>query len=213
MTRQSRMLMVLAFVAAVAIAFGAVYGIRAPDGNDKSALQCDGSPELLARLKDLNIGHLAAFQIAEEPVFVGDLTFADGAGAATGLGDHRGQTVLLSVWATWCVPCREEMPTFVELQNSLGSASFQVLPVSVDSGDDAKPKKFYADNGLDGALPFRHDGTLATFNTLKKRSIAFGMPVSVLVDPQGCALGWINGPADWTSEEAGRLVTAVSAKR
>jgi thiol-disulfide isomerase/thioredoxin len=210
MTRQSRLLLVLASVAVIATVIGAVYGIGPINGNDGSAQLCDGSRERIARLRGLNTGQLAAFQIADDPVFVGDLTFSDDARRPTGLGDHVGQTVLLNLWATWCVPCREEMPTFAALQKSLGNESFQVLPVSVDNGDDEKPKKFYMDNGLDGALPFRHDGTLATFNTLKKRSIAFGMPVSILVDPKGCAIGWLNGPADWASNDAVKLVTAVS---
>jgi thiol-disulfide isomerase/thioredoxin len=208
MTRQSRLL-ILASVAVVATAIGAVYEIGPIKGNDGSAQACTGSRERTAHLSGLNTGQLAAFQIADNPVFVGDLTFNDNAGAPTGLGDYRGQIVLLNLWATWCVPCREEMPTFAALQRSHGSELFQVLPVSVDSGDDTKPKKFYAENGLDGALPFRHDGTLATFNTLKKRSIAFGMPVSILIDQQGCALGWLNGPADWASNDAIKLITAA----
>jgi hypothetical protein len=82
------------------------------------------------------------------------------------------------------------------------------LPVSVDLGDDAKPKKFYADTGI-RSLPFRHDGTMAVFNDLKKMSLAVGMPVTLLVDGKGCALGSINGPADWASDDATKMIGAV----
>ena len=197
-----------AFVGAIVIA-GAVYGIVGPYGNDPSAAECDATRAVAERMSGLNTGQVAAFQIADTPVFVGDLTFTDGEGQATGLADHRGTTVLLNLWATWCAPCREEMPALARLQERLGGERFRVLPVSMDSGDAEKPKRFYSEESLDGALPFRHDGTLSTFNRLKKQNIAFGMPTTVLVDDNGCAAGWMNGPADWGSDDAFALVEAA----
>lgn len=202
----------IVLAAAVLAAFGAVYGIMGLQGNGGDVAQagrCDGWEDRVARLAGLNRGQVAAFQVADDPQYLGMLNWKNASGGPTGMNDHSGQTVLLNLWATWCAPCREEMPTLARLQERVGGEDFQVLPVSVDHGDADKPKAFYAETGLEGALPFRHDGTIGTFNELKKMGIAFGMPVTVLVDSQGCALGWMNGPADWASEDAVKLVGAV----
>jgi thiol-disulfide isomerase/thioredoxin len=199
----------LAAIGVIAAILGGVYGIFGSPGNQQQqADTCEGSKSLAARLTGLNIGQVAAFQIADEPKFVGDLKFSDEAGNPAGLADYRGKTVLLNLWATWCVPCREEMPALDALQEKMGRPGFQVLPVSVDLGDDAKPKKFYSDTGIK-SLPFRHDGTMAVFNDLKKMSLAVGMPVTLLVDGKGCALGSINGPAVWASNDAMEMIGAV----
>ena len=199
----------LALLAGVIVAVAAaVYGIADRSGNRAETAACNGSIETARAMEGFNIGELAAFQIADEPIFVGDLSFQDENGEATGLGDHRGQFVLLNLWATWCVPCREEMPALAGLQDGMGSDDFQVLPVSVDLGDDSKPRGFYAEHDL-GPLPFRHDGTMTVFNELKKRGLAFGMPSTVLVDRQGCAIGHLNGPAHWASDDAKALIGSV----
>lgn len=199
----------LAVIVVIAAILGGVYGIFGSPGNQlQQTSVCEGSKSLATRLTGLNIGHVAAFQIADSPKFVGDLKFSDETGNPAGLADYRGKTVLLNLWATWCVPCREEMPTLDALQEKMGGPGFQVLPVSVDLGDDAKPKKFYADTGI-RSLPFRYDGTMAVFNDLKKMSLAIGMPVTLLVDKNGCALGSINGPADWASDDAMKMIGAV----
>lgn len=206
-----------AVIALAAIIAGAVYVMQTGYGNqagqtgDQTAGSCGGSEARIAALEGLNTGELAAFQLADTPQYVGDLAFNDGEGNRTNLADHRGQTVLLNLWATWCAPCREEMPELDALQGELGGEDFVVLPVSVDIGDDVKPKGFYAETGLKH-LPFRHDGTMGVFNNLKKKSLAIGMPTTLLVDGEGCVLGHLAGPAAWASEDAKALVGAAVGK-
>ena len=194
------------FLAAVGLL--AVYGNLMSDGNVGQTASCEGSGEIRARLAGLNIGDVAAFAIADELKFVGDLKFNDENGTETGLSAAKGTTVLLNLWATWCAPCREEMPSLDALQMELGSEKFQVLPVSIDLKDDSKPKAFFSEIGVKH-LPFRHDGTLGVFNRLKKMGLAFGMPTTLIVDPEGCALGVMNGPADWAGEDAKALIRAA----
>ena len=187
---------------------GAIYVMRTGSGNDGQLAACSASPQRVAALDGLNTGQLAAFQLAQDPQFIGDLTFKDETGAPAGLKDHAGSTVLLNLWATWCAPCREEMPELDELQHLFGGGDFVVLPVSIDLGDDVKPKRFYEETGLKH-LPFRHDGTIGVFNELKKRGLAFGMPTTLLVDGDGCVLGNLSGPAAWASQDAQALVRAA----
>ena len=202
--------MLVGVIAALVLIAGGVYVMQAGYGNlaGGAAASCDGAVELANALDGLNSGQMAAFQLAAAPQHAGNLTFNDGDGRPTGLADHAGQTVLMNLWATWCAPCREEMPELDKLQAELGGEDFIVLPVSVDIGEADKPKAFYAETGLEN-LPFRHDGTMGVFNDLKKRSLAIGMPTTLLLDGEGCVLGHLAGPAAWASDDAKALVKAA----
>ncbi|MEM9277340.1 MAG: TlpA disulfide reductase family protein [Pseudomonadota bacterium] len=210
---------IFVFAALIAIGLG-VYVMFGGSGNTDQAIagnadtHSGGSCELsVARGKQLDqsaIGAVAAFRPVDEPLDVGYISFVDGAGNPKTLAEWRGQTVLFNLWATWCPPCREEMPWFEELQVKKGSDKFQVLPVSIDIGDSSKPKQFYEDTGLK-ELPFMHDNTTEAFQSLKKKAVALGMPTTLLVDTNGCALGVLNGPAHWNSPDAETLIDAALA--
>ena len=92
-----------------------------------------------------------------------------------------GKTVLLNLWATWCAPCRDEMPALDALQKEMGGDDFEVVAVNVDTGDDTKPRKFLAETGV-AALAYYRDNTLGLFNELKQRGLALGLPVTLLID-------------------------------
>ncbi|MFZ1815066.1 MAG: TlpA disulfide reductase family protein [Rhizobiaceae bacterium] len=204
-------LLAAGLLALAAAGMMAVYGNSGHDGNVALTDSCPGAAETVKRLEGLNTGDVAAFQLASEPEPIGELVFADENARPGSIRDQAGKSVLLNLWATWCAPCREEMPALDRLQASLGGPDFQVVPVSIDLRDDAKPKAFYAETGLEH-LPFYHDGSLTVFNTLKKRGLAFGMPSTLLLDPQGCVLGWMNGPADWSGQDAMSLISAAIAR-
>src|SRR5690606_40778397 len=108
----------------------------------------------------------------------------------------------------WCAPCREEMPALNQLQKERGGAGFEVVAVNVDTGDDEKPKRFLEETKVD-ALGYYRDSTLGLFNELKRRGLAFGLPVTLLVDEEGCLLANMNGPAEWASPDAKRLIEAA----
>ncbi len=126
------------------------------------------------------------------------------------LGDRAGKTLLINLWATWCAPCRAEMPALDALQQEKGSDSFEVVAINVDTGDASKPQKFLEETGVKNLALYR-EPTLALFDSVKKRGLALGLPVTMLVDGEGCLLGFMNGPAEWSSEDAKRLIDAALA--
>ena len=166
---------------------------------------CPVDQTLRANLDKAAGGHVAAFQPADRGFSVAELAFRDETGTMRRLADWRGKTVLFNLWATWCAPCRAEMPALDALQRDLGGDAFEVVLVSVDLGTPAKPKKFYNDIGMQHA-GFFHDGDLNTLNLLKKSGLAFGLPATLLIDGEGCVLGTLNGPAEWASDDAKKLV-------
>ena len=160
------------------------------------------------RLTPLIKGVVAALTAATKPLEVPDLTFSDGDDAAKKLSDFRGKTVLLNLWATWCVPCRKEMPALNNLQTKLGSPDFQVIAINIDTRDAEKPKAFLADGNLT-ALGYFTDRSAKVFQDLKGVGRALGMPTSVLIDGQGCEIATIAGPAEWDSGDAVKLIEAA----
>lgn len=194
-----------AFIAAAGAT--AIYVIDRGAGNVETA-QCTQAKQRVAAISPFATGEVAAFGVVDEPSPIGPLSFQDGAGQTKSLSEWQGRTVLLNLWATWCAPCRKEMPALDALEETMGGEAFAVVAVSVDLGEADKPKAFYQETGI-RSLPFFHDGTMGVFNTLKKKGLAIGMPTTLLVDPNGCLLGVMNGPAEWASQDAIALVKAA----
>jgi thiol-disulfide isomerase/thioredoxin len=203
------LLAVLALVAAAAAAAGlaAVYGMGGFGRNDADAA-CRPAVEMARRIAPLARGEVAAVAVAREPRRVPDLAFLDGAGDRKTLGEWRGRAVLLNLWATWCVPCRKEMPALDGLQARLGGPRFQVVAINIDTRDPDKPKAWLREARVDH-LAYYADPSAKVFQELKAVGWALGMPTTLLVDPQGCELGVLAGPAEWTSEDALKLVSAA----
>lgn len=219
---QSRKSLSTGALVAIAIAMGAVVGAAgiywkaSPSGNapaTESLAAADGAacktdPEMLAKLKPLAKGEVAAMAIRETPIALPDMSFVSQDGNAMTIADFAGQAMLVNLWATWCAPCRAEMPALAELQSELGDAEFKVLAINIDTGDVAKPKGFLDEIGVTNLGLYR-DASMGVFNTLKKEGLAFGLPVTLMVGKDGCMLGAMNGPAEWASEDAKALVGAL----
>jgi thiol-disulfide isomerase/thioredoxin len=153
-------------------------------------------------------GQVAALLPADPPQSLAGLAFNSPDGKPMTLADRSGKTILLNLWATWCAPCRAEMPALDTLQREAGGDDFEVMAINVDTGDDIKPKKFLAETGI-ASLAFYRDNTLDLFNELKRRGLALGLPVTLLIDRQGCLLSHMNGPAEWSGEDARRLISTA----
>jgi thiol-disulfide isomerase/thioredoxin len=110
------------------------------------------------------------------------------------------------------VPCRQEMPALAELQNKLGGSDFEVVAVNIDTRDAEKPKAWLKEVGIQN-LAYFADPTAKVFQDLKEVGKAFGMPTTLLVDPQGCEIAALAGPAEWASEDALRVIRAALEKR
>ena len=209
---KKRLAMVLAGgVAGVAVGLAGVYGITALTRNAGGDKACRPAVALAKKVAPLARGDVAAVNVAKSPLKVPDLTFKDAAGKQLSLADWRGHTVLLNLWATWCVPCRKEMPTLDALQGKLGGPDFQVVAVNIDTRDPDKPKAFLKEIGVKH-LGYYADESAHSFQELKSVGRAFGMPTTLLVDPQGCEIGTIAGPAEWASDDAVKLIEAALGK-
>ena len=201
-----RLLSAIAAVAVVAVLAG-VYGIGHLRGNPADSA-CLPAVNAAAKLKPLVHGEVAALTVAQKPFQVPDVTFKDASGHDRKLGDWRGRTVLLNLWATWCVPCRKEMPALDALQSDLGGTNFEVVAVNIDTRDPEKPLKFLKDVGITH-LAYYSDDSAHVYEDLKTAGKAFGMPTTVLVDRSGCEIGNMAGPAEWSSADGVKLVSAA----
>jgi thiol-disulfide isomerase/thioredoxin len=197
----------LALVAGIVAGAVGLYVNQAGSGNERAAA-CPADDALKQALLAEARGEVAAIAPLDEPFDVSTIAFSDGDDKKLTLRDFAGKTLLVNLWATWCVPCRQEMPALDALEASQGGADFGVIPINVDLGPADKPKAFYAETGLT-ALPFFRDQTMAVFNDLKSQGVTIGLPVSLLVDAKGCARAALTGPAEWASPDALRLIGAM----
>jgi thiol-disulfide isomerase/thioredoxin len=149
----------------------------------------------------LIVGQMKNFSLITEPKPVPPATFRDAADRELDLGAFRGKVVLVNLWATWCVPCRAEMPALDRLQAALAGPDFAVVAIAEDRGGRDKAKAFLEDIGV-RHLPLYVDATARSARAFG----AVGLPISFLVDREGREVGRLIGPAEWDSPEAIRLI-------
>jgi thiol-disulfide isomerase/thioredoxin len=206
MTSGTKFGLALGVVAALGLAgVAAFYSGLGHAGNSAS---CPASAARAAAMAPLAKGEVAAIEIRRTPQPAPPLAFAGPDGAPTSLAAFRGKAVLVNLWATWCAPCLKEMPALDALQKDLGGPDFAVVAVNIDTRNLDKPKAWLAENRI-AALPYYADPQAGVFQTLRAAHKVEGMPVSLIVDREGCELGIIQGPADWASADAKALVKAA----
>ncbi|MGH6816058.1 MAG: TlpA family protein disulfide reductase [Hyphomicrobiaceae bacterium] len=152
----------------------------------------------------LSQGDMAAFVFKKEPEALPEISFVDGGGTALNLSGWRGKVVLLNLWATWCAPCRKEMPALDRLQKDLGSDRFEVVALAVDRAGVEGAKRFLDQTKVEALKPYA-DPSAKMGATLK----AVGMPTTLLIDGEGREIGRLVGPAEWDSADAKRLIQAM----
>ncbi len=156
-------------------------------------------------------GEVAAFQAFKTPRELPDLAFKGPSDAPVSLAQFRGKTVLLNLWATWCAPCRKEMPALDAVQAEFGGADFEVVAINIDTRNLDRPRTWLAENNIT-RLAYYADPEAKVFQDLKRAGQAIGMPTTLLVDAKGCQLGVLHGPAEWASDDAKRLIRAASGR-
>jgi len=186
-----------------------IYGIAGLRSNPADAA-CQPAVNAATQIAPLAHGEVAALAVAHTPFRVPDLAFKDATGQRRTLADWRGRTVLLNLWATWCVPCRREMPALDALQGDLGGPQFDVVAVNIDTRDPEKPLAFLKEVGIK-RLAYYSDESARVYEDLKTAGKAFGMPTTLIVDPSGCEIGTMAGPAEWASDDGVKLVSAAIA--
>lgn len=205
--RQMAARAVMALCGAVAVLAG-IYGIGRLRSNPADAA-CQPAVNIASRIAPLARGEVAAFSVAQKPFRVPNVAFKDAQGHDKTLADWQGRTVLLNLWATWCVPCRREMPALDALQAKLGNAGFEVVAVNIDTRDPHKPLTFLKDENITH-LAYYSDDSAHVFEDLKAAGKAFGMPTTLIVDRSGCEIGNMAGPAEWSSADGVKLVSAAA---
>ncbi len=199
---------------AAAVVVGAIAAVvyaTLPDRGKEvagAAAQCSASAAVASRIAPLAKGEVAALSVAKTPRPAVDVAFDAPDGKRLTLGDFRGRVVLLNLWATWCAPCRAEMPALDRLQAKLGGDKFEVVTVSIDTARLERRQAFWKETGLQ-RLMFYADPKADIFQVLKRAGKAVGLPTTLLIDSNGCELGVMAGPAEWDSEDALRLISAT----
>ncbi len=138
----------------------------------------------------------AGFTLYDTPHPISSVRFENGRGQALSLADFRGKVVLLNVWATWCAPCRREMPTLDRLQARLGGPDFEVVPLSIDRGGRPAVRRFYREIGIT-SLGIYVDKTGKATRPLR----VLGLPTTLLIDGEGREIGRLIGPAEWDTSD------------
>ena len=208
--------LVAAGLAAIA-GFGTVYLSFAPPDNGRPEAKEDsgaaGAGAATSReaakgsLAGLNKGAMAPLLVRASPLDLPDVNFNDASGATKSFADWRGKIVLLNIWATWCVPCRDEMPALDRLETKLGRDAFEVVAVNIDRNGPDKAKAFLQETGATHVALYT-DPSSKLFAALK----AVGMPTTLIIDRNGKEIARLVGPADWGSPEAKRVIEAAVAQ-
>ena len=159
----------------------------------------------MAAIEDLRVGDMRKLNIHSEPMPGSDVAFLHEDGSETSLAAYEGKYVLLNFWATWCAPCRKEMPDLAALQDELGSDTFEVVTIATGRNPRPAMEAFFDDIGVDN-LPLHTDAR----QNLARSLGVLGLPVTLLLDPEGNEVARLVGDADWHSESAVAIINALA---
>jgi thiol-disulfide isomerase/thioredoxin len=148
------------------------------------------------------------FILHEAPKQIASIAFEDGQGRPRSLAEFRGKVVLLNIWATWCGPCRREMPSLDRLQGLLGGSDFEVVALSIDRAGLEVVRKFYADVGIRNMAIYIDSSGKAT-----RELATVGVPATLLIDRTGRELGRLVGPAEWDEPDIVQFLKRVIAQK
>jgi len=182
-----------------------LYGLGGGGKKAEALAQCEASRVVAARIAPLAKGDFAALAVQSDPKPMPDLSFTGPQGPTT-LASFRGKTVLLNAWATWCVPCREEMPALDRLQG-MGD-DLNVVALNVDTAKKERARAFYGEIGVKN-LAFYEDADGKSFEALRKAGKVLGLPTTFVVGPDGCEIAALAGPAKWDGQAAKALASAL----
>ena len=191
----------IAVLVAVVCGAAAIYGTMQVIGNGTSKSASAPAQEAPAT-------SLGAFVRKVTPEALSTASFQAADGSTVNLSAWHGRVVLLNLWATWCLPCRKEMPALDRLQKALGSSDFEVVALSIDRSGAAGARKFLDGVGVN-TLKLYVDPTARLANEFK----AIGLPTTLLIDRQGREIGRLIGPAEWDSPDAQTLIRSALASK
>jgi thiol-disulfide isomerase/thioredoxin len=170
-----------------------------------TALALGANAASAADLAALKLGDMKKLVLTEPPVPAPDVVFLDESGAERRLSDWQGKVVLVNFWATWCAPCRAEMPALDRLQAELGGDAFEVLTIATGRNTPTAIDKFFAEAGVT-LLPRHKDERQQLARSLG----VVGLPVTVIFDTEGQEVARLIGEAEWDAPEAKDLIRALT---
>ncbi|MBB5516043.1 thiol-disulfide isomerase/thioredoxin [Rubricella aquisinus] len=171
-------------------------------------LSANADPLDVDALREMREGDMRKLVIHDAPMPLGGREFTDPSGANLSLAAYEGQVVLLNFWATWCAPCREEMPDLEALQLEWGGEDFQVVTIATGRNSLPGIKAFFAEVGIE-ALPILLDPR----GQMARASGVLGLPVTVILDREGMEIGRLQGGAHWNTENARAILSEVIANQ
>ncbi len=171
---------------------------------------CVLQQEKITALKQSANGFFKNMRFPDNAYDTRKLSFKDATGKDHTLAEFGGKTLLVNLWASWCVPCRTEMPELSNLKRNMPSDHFDVIAINIDkTASDDKVKAFLSSIHADNIVFYR-DQSMEIFNDLRKQGLALGLPITMLVDKNGCLLASYNGSAPWSNSDSETLMkTAV----
>ena len=187
---------------------GAAVYATAPLWRSGGGGACRVSAEMSARAAPFAKGDVAALRLDAAPKPLVELRFDGPDGQPMPLSSFRGRTVLLNLWATWCEPCKREMPALDKVQAELGGAGFEVAAVNIDTRNLDRPKQWLRETGIT-KLAYYADAKAAIFQDLRRAGEVEGLPTTILVGPDGCKIGKLSGWAEWDGADGLALFRAA----
>ncbi len=179
-----------------------VYTALVAGANPSGVMAADVDMQVIA---DLREGDMKKLVIHPKPIAVSEAAFQlEDEGGEGYLADYKGKYVLLNFWATWCAPCRKEMPQIAELQDEFGGDTFEVLTLATGRNSPSGIKKFFAENNIKN-LPRHQDPKQAVARDMA----ILGLPITVLINPDGQEIARLIGDAEWNSESAKAIISAL----
>ncbi|CAO4163613.1 thiol:disulfide interchange protein TlpA [Methylorubrum populi] len=195
-------------LAAILVGGLALYGTGPNLGNLVASGPCAEAAPVAARLAPLAHGDVAAFDASAAPRPAPAVTFRGPDGASTDLTAMGGKLLLVNLWATWCAPCKAEMPALDRLEAELGGEGFRVVAINVETRNLDKPPAWFKANGI-AHLAYYGDPEGKVLPAVQSAVGSTGLPTTMLIDGKGCTLGVMKGPAEWSSEDGKTLIRAA----
>jgi thiol-disulfide isomerase/thioredoxin len=198
--------------AALGAVLAIAIGIWVSNAGLLGAAECAPQTAAAQKIDAAATGQLAALNGTGTGRGHSAMSFTDDTGKQFALKDFAGKTLLVNFWASWCIPCRAEMPALNELAASENDAHFMVLPINLDIGEGGldKARAFLAEGNWPN-LPLYADPTFESFKKLQTTAVATGLPSSLLIDAKGCELAVLQGPAEWNSPDGIRVIEALKS--
>ncbi|WP_297322598.1 TlpA disulfide reductase family protein [uncultured Bartonella sp.] len=182
------------------------------DTGAKETNDCSINKETITKLKQSAHGFFKNMRFADTAYDTRNFTFKDSEGNDHSLKEFSGKVLLVNLWASWCIPCRTEMPELANLKRNIGGDNFDVIAINIDkTATDEKIRNFLQSIKADNIVFYR-DQTMTIFNDVRKQGLALGLPITMLIDRNGCILASYNGSAPWSNVDSETLMkTALDA--